>query len=262
MPVPSPLNDAFNSQATRPFNVFVNGGPVCCFQSMEGGSGGEPSLHRAMIMFAGSCEQSRWIVSASNAQQSALSPIVQTPIWCIPEPFFPSKKLDALPPRPSQPLLHYSRTYHAVGSPVFDPMFVMKALHHLDQLHVSIRQLLIDAGDNPPPITNRMLQRDVYICDWLGGQESSSTSGISPPGVSSNATGAPRTQSGREHFPLCVRGAGRPTISGEGGDNILNIGILHVPHDWIRIKDIRANASKNLASLSARLSTVTLLPPE
>ena len=221
-------------------SVFVNGGPICGFQCLEGGEG---QLHRAMILFAGACEQQRWILTSSDQKETIF---IHSPIWCIPESHWPSKKLDTLPPRPSQPLLHYSKNFQAVGSPVFDPYSVMKALHHLDQLQVSIRQLLVDAGDNPPPIANRMLQRDVYICDWLGGGSNDQ----------SNATGAPRTIAGREHFPIGVRGAGRPALSGEG-DNILNIGILHVPHNWVTLTDIADSA------ISAdRLPTFTLLPPD
>jgi len=247
--VPKPIE--YDSAAERIVTTsFINGGPVCSFQCMESGPQQQPSIHRAMIMFAGSCEQPRWILNptASNSPQSKFIP---TPIWSIPESHFPSKKLDTLPPRPSQPLLHYSRSYQAVASPVFDPYYVMKALHHLDHLYLSIRQLLVDAGDNPPPLANRMLQRDVYICDWLGGQESANRGTDN----SSNATGAPRTEAGREHFPVCVRGAGRPTLSGEGGDNILNIGILHVPREWIKLKDTVAGAS-------SKVSTLTLLPPD
>ena len=130
----------------------------------------------------------------------------------------------------------------------------MKALHHLDKVHVSIRHLLLDAGDNPPSIINRMLHRDVYICDWLGGDETE-------PKNSSNEHSnscAPRTAGGREHFPVCVRGAGRPTITGEGGDAILNIGILHVPHNWLSLKDFVTSPSQ----ASDRLPTLTLLPPD
>lgn len=235
---------------------FLNGGPVCSFQCMEGAPQQQPSIHRAMIMHAGSCEQPRWIFNPT-ASSSPQSKFIPTPIWIIPESHFPSKKLDTLPPRPSQPLLHYSRNYQAVASPVFDPYYVMKALHHLDHLYVTIRQLLVDAGDNPPPLANRMLQRDVYICDWLGGQESAKRG----PDNSSNATGVPRTDAGREHFPVCVRGAGRPALSGEGGDNILNIGILHVPHDWVKLKDISAGAAQNDSS-PTKVSTLTLLPPD
>ena len=236
-------------------NVFVNGGPVCSFQCMEGGRG-MPSLHRAMLLFAGSCEQPRWILHTETIPSTQLqASIVQSPIWCIPEQHFPSKKLDTLPPRPSQPLLFYSRNYQAVGSLLFDPYFVMKALHHLDKVQVSIRHLLLDAGDNPPSLINRMLQRDVYICEWLGGDETEPTNSLLEP---SNCSGAPRTVGGREHFPVCVRGAGRPTISGEGGDAILNIGILHVPQNWLRLNDFATCPSQP----SDRLPTLTLLPPD
>jgi hypothetical protein len=242
---------------------FINGGPVCSFQCMESGPQQQPAIHRAMIMFAGSCEQPRWILNPTASAASSLpqqSKFIPSPIWSIPESHFPSKKLDTLPPRPSQPLLHYSRNYQAVGSPAFDPYYVMKALHHLDYLYVSIRQLLVDSGDNnPPPISNRMLQRDVYICDWLGGEEIGKRGGLD----ASNVTGAPRTEAGREHFPVSVRGAGQPNVSGEGADNVLNIGILHVPRDWIKLKNIGVNATKTDESLtSRRVSTLTLLPPD
>lgn len=210
---------------------------------------------KAMILFAGACEQPRWILRAETIPPTLVQRnIVQSPIWCIPESHFPSKKLDTLPPRPSQPVLFYSRNYQAVGSLLFDPYFVMKALHHLDKVHVSIRHLLLDAGDNPPSIINRMLHRDVYICEWLGGDETE-------PKNSSNEQSnscAPRTAEGREHFPVCVRGAGRPTILGEGGDAILNIGILHVPHNWLSLKDFVTSPSQ----ASDRLPTMTLLPPD
>eukprot|EP00986_Skeletonema_menzelii_P000422 scaffold124_cov153-Skeletonema_menzelii.AAC.11 len=252
-PTPVQFDSASEPNTTT---SFLNGGPVCSFQCMECAPQQQPSIHRAMIMFAGSCEQPRWIFNPTSSS-SPQSKFIPTPIWSIPESHFPSKKLDTLPPRPSQPLLHYSRNYQAVASPVFDPYYVMKALHHLDHLYVTIRQLLVDAGDNPPPVANRMLQRDVYICDWLGGQESAKRG----PDNSSNATGAPRTEAGREHFPVCVRGAGRPALSGEGGDNVLNIGILHVPHDWVKLKDIGAGAAKTDSS-PTKVSTLTLLPPD
>lgn len=208
-------------------------------------------------MFAGLCEQPRWILNAISSSNLPQSKFIPAPIWSIPESHFPSKKLDTLPPRPSQPLLHYSRNFRAVCSPVFDPYYVMKALHHLDHLYVSIRQVLVDAGDSVP--ANRMLQRDVYICDWLGGQESGKR-GIDN---TSNATGAPMSEAGREHFPVCVREAGRPTLSGEGSDNVLNIGILHIPLDWVKLKDIGSVAVKNDSSQNlCRVSTLTLLPPD
>lgn len=194
---------------------FTNGGPVVGFQAFEGGG----SLHRAMLLFAGSCEQTRWIFIPTTDAATEVQAYVQSPVWSFPESFYPSKKLDTLPPRPSQPLLHYSRNYQAVGSPSFDPVYVMKAIHHLDQLQSSIHKQLIEFGESPPPIVNRMMQRDVYICEWLGGTEQNTADKQ----VGPNQSGAPRTMPGREHFPVCVRGAGRPTVSGEGGDNVLNV---------------------------------------
>jgi len=256
MSTPAQSDDTPDGQATS--HMFVNGGPICSFQCLEGGEQGMPSLHRAMLLFAGACEQPRWILNSETLSPTQTqAKFAQSPIWCMPEIHFPSKKLDTLPPRQSQPLLHYSRNYQAVGSPVFDPYFVMKALHHLEKLQVAIRQVLVDAGDNPPPILTRMIQRDVYICEWLGEHETATRSSPNDP---SNATGAPRTIAGREHFPICVRGAGRPALSGEGEDNILNIGILHVPHNWLKLKDIGMNAAKDLSM--ARLPTLTLLPPD
>ena len=252
MSPPTPINVDWERNVTT---SFINGGPVCSFQCMESAPNQQASIHRAMIMFAGSCEQPRWILNhtLSNAPTSKCIP---NPIWSIPESHFPSKKLDTLPPRPSQPLLHYSRNYQSVMSSTFDPYYVMKALHHLDHLYVSIQQLLLDAGDNPPPLSNRMLQRDVYICDWLGEQESTKSS----PNNVLNVTGAPRTEAGREHFPVCVKGAGRPTLSGDGGDNVLNIGILHVPCNWIKLRDTDAGYLANESS-PIQVSTLTLLPP-
>ncbi len=255
MSTPAQLDETLKQ--TNASSVFVNGGPVCSFQCMEGGHKMfMPSLHRAMILFAGKCEQPRWILHAETMQSiQHQTNVIQNPIWCIPESHFPSKKLDTLPPRPSQPLFFYSRNYQAVGSLLFDPFFVMKALHHLEKVQVTIRHMLLNAGENPPPMINRMLQRDVYICDWLGCDETEpKNSSIEQ----SNRSYAPRTLEGREHFPVCVRGAGRPTISGEAGGAILNIGILHVPHNWMTLKDYATSPSQP----SDRLPTLTLLPPD
>ena len=236
---------------------FVNGGPIVVCQAFERdiGPNNMPSLHRAMLLFAGSCEQTRWLLKSTiSPENMEMQSIIQTPVWPFPESFYPSRKLDTLPPRPSQPLIHYSRNYQAVGSPFFDPMFVMKALHRLDQLHASIRQQLVDLGENPPPIINRMLQRDVYICEWLGGSDNAQHHG-------SNKTGAPRSTKGREHFPVGVVGAGRPTISSETGENILNIGILHVPSDWVKLKELESNQQMKHQS-TMKFATLTLLPPD
>lgn len=245
-----------NQEVQQNTTHFVNGGPVVVCQAFERDIGPNmPSLHRAMLLFAGSCEQTRWLrKSTISSENVEMQPIVQTPVWPFPEAFYPSRKLDALPPRPSQPLIHYSRNHQAVGSPFFDPMFVMKALNRLDQLHASIRQQLIDFGENSSPMINRMLQRDVYICEWLGGPETSPEHG-------SNITGAPRSTGNREHFPVGVVGAGRPTISGETGENILNIGVLHVPSGWVKLNELESNPQmKNQSTI--KLATLTLLPPD
>ncbi|KAL3782882.1 hypothetical protein HJC23_006934 [Cyclotella cryptica] len=259
--LPSMPEQSSQGKSDTPQNstYFINGGPIVCFQAFEGGPGQNvPSLHRAMLLFAGSCEQTRWIFKQATPSSSTteMQSFVQSPVWFFPESFYPSKKLDTLPPRPSQPLLHYSRNYQAVGSPLFDPMYVMKALHHLDQLHVSIRQQLVEFGENPSPIVNRMLQRDVYICEWLGGIEA-----VAESRSGSNHSGAPRTTPGREHFPVGVRGAGRPTVSGDGGENILNIGILHVPQEWVRLRELESNPQLKNQS-THKLATLTLLPPD
>lgn len=248
-------SDADQSNTTH----FINGGPIVGVQAFERDlASNEPSLHRAMLLFAGSCEQTRWILNPTISSENAteIHSFVQSPIWSFPESFYPSKKLDTLPPRPSQPLIHYSRNYQAVGSSFFDPMYVMKALHHLDQLHVSIHDQLIEFGEKPAPIANRMLQRDVFICEFLGGTENASNN---RPGV--NLSGAPRTTQGKEHLPVGVIGAGRPTIMGEAGENVLNIGILHIPADCGRLKDLESNPQlKNQPTL--KIPTLTLLPPD
>lgn len=254
--MPEPTQASGDAQQTMAH--FVNGGPIVGFQAFERDiSSNMPSLHRAMLLFAGSCEHTRWILNPTMSTENAaeVQPYIQSPLWSIPESFYPSKKLDSLPPRPSQPLIHYSRNYQAVGSSFFDPYFVMKALHHLDQLHVTIRQQLVDFGENPPPMANRMLQRDVYICDWLGGNDNA-TDRSGP-----NQSGAPRTVQGREHFPVGVVGAGRPNLSGEAGENLLTIGILSIPTEWTRLKDLESNPQlRNQSTL--KLATLTLLPPD
>jgi len=233
-----------------PGRLYVNGGPVCSFQCLEGTAQNAPSLHRAMLLFAGSSEDTRWIM-ANAVTPIQLNSCPQVPMWSIPESFFPSKKMDTLPPRPSQPLLHYSRNFAQVGALTFDPYFVMKALHHYEKIQVNIHQLLIDAcAESVSPIGNRMLQRDVYVCDWIVGSQD-----LGRNAQHSNKSGAPRTVPGREHFPVCVRGGGRPSLSGEAADNSLNIGILHVPHNWTRLCDENKAEKRNLP-------TMTLLPPD
>ena len=61
------------------------------------------------------------------------------------------------------------------------------------------------------------------------------------------------------HAAVFVRGAGRPGLTSEGADNILNIGILHCPHGRVHLRDVM-NAPKTGAT--DRLPTLTLLPPD
>ena len=225
LPIPDPLrlpNVAPPPTATDlniPPGTFVQGAPVCCFQCLEAGPNGEPSpTHRAMLLYV-------------PHQQTAP---VQLPTWWLPEAFFPSKNLDTLPPRLAQPLLTFSRHYSIVGSSTFDPLMVMKALHHLDQLVTLNRKVQQQQQV-------KLLQRDVYICEWL------------------TSDGRPASQPPRgrtEHFPVAVRGAGRSLAEGE--EPMLNIGILHVPTTAV---PLTATSSARSAS-SKNYSTLTLLPPE
>lgn len=200
---------------------FVSGGPVCCFQALEAEEGGRPPVKlRAMLLYTAS-------TATCNAQRDAQ--ILSSPLWCIPESFYPSKKLDTLPPRQAQPLLYFSKYPFNLGGKSFEPIQVIKMLHRLDQLIAANRKI---TGQ-----TAKYLHRDVYVCEWLAPE------GGKPVPISiSNRV---------EYFPVFVPGAGRPMS--EDTENYLNIGILHVP----------ANCS-TLACLATpnRLATLTLLPPE
>jgi len=215
--------------------VFVNGGPVCSFQQLEGGE----SMHRALLLHAPCC------IDATYERTQVQ--VYQPPIWCIPESFFSDKKLDTLPPRPGQPLLHFSRHYqHHLGTiNTFDPLHVMKMLQRLDQLVMSNKQLLAaNNASSQQQAALKVLSRDVYICDWIckDGKRGGS---------------APKSQRGLEHFPVCVRGAGRPTLAEDDNSNLLNIGILYLPHHRVSLADQTGSESE-----SKFLSSITLLPPE
>jgi hypothetical protein len=198
--------------------AFVNGGPVCAFQVIERNSSGQMgTVHRAMLLYIPS-----WHNDAVKPQNNH-TPL--PPIWCLPESFFPSKKMDTLPPRKAQPLLNYTRYYQAVDSCAFDPVKVMQMLHRLDHFIVSNRSLSHGSQQS----VNKLLQRDVYVCHWL-----------MKDGRVTNRNG-PSSQKGIEHFPVFVPNAGRNSSSDE---NVLNIGILHVPED------------------SKVPGTLTLLPPD
>jgi hypothetical protein len=232
LPLPDPLQRPGNSTVSSlPPSVtavavpmgssFVSGGPVCCFQALEAEEGGRPPVKlRAMLLYTGS-------PATCNVQGDAQ--ILSSPLWIIPESFFPSKKLDTLPPRQAQPMLFFSKYPSNLGGKSFEPMQVIKMLNRLDQIITINRKI---TGQ-----TAKCLHRDVYVCEWLapeGGKPN-------PINISSRV----------EYFPVFVSGAGRPMT--EDTENYLNLGILHVP----------ANCS-TLASLAgpSRLATLTLLPPE
>lgn len=236
MPISDPLRpvSSQSSEASISAGSFVNGGPVCCFQSLEGGVSGEPpSMHRAMLLYVPYKQP-----QSSSGSSASLPKISQPPIWCIPESFFPSKKLDSLPPRLAQPLLVFSRHYQVVGSSAFDPLSVMKSLNRLDQLVLAKREATEGTTGSGQQARVKLLQRDVYVCEWTS-QDGKGGS-------------APRVQ--REYFPVCVRGAGRPSLS-EGEENLLGIGILHIPQNNTTLEGSQTTST-------ARLSTLTLLPPE
>lgn len=116
-----------------------------------------------------------------------------------------------------------------VGSVTFDPLVIMKSLHRLDQLTISNRLIFNSHITNAKETPVKLLQRDVYICKWVCQDW--------------KRIQKPNSQLGQEHFAVCVRGAGRSSLS-DGDESFLNIGILHIP------------------SGSTRISTLTLLPPD
>ena len=237
LPLPDPLRiQAVHNPVVGATGTFVSGGPVCCFQALEGDiEGGAPTKYRAMMLYVSHQQQAQASGQASLEAYEAFQP----PVWCIPESFFPSKKLDALPPRSAQPTLLFSRYPARLGSKSFDPAVVMKALHRLDQLVVANRKATSgsQSGNQAPQV--KLLSRDVYIVEWVS--------------LDGKPVRGPLSPHGMEYFPVLVPGAGRSTLS-DGEANYLNVGILHVPF----------GSSTLTSSLSsgARLSTLTLLPPE
>ncbi|GAX14282.1 ATP-dependent RNA helicase DDX26B [Fistulifera solaris] len=233
LPIPDPLFlriqqpsiQAPNIIQTAPGSCFVNGGPVCTFQSFEVEEGSGAAL-RAMMLYTGSHATMQSLQSNTADPPQCIGP----PLYFIPEAFFPNKKLDTLPPRMAQPFLYFSKVPSNLGSKSFEPTTIIKMLHRLDQLIASNRKLVGQPA--------RLLQRDVYVCEWLG-QE-----GGSPVQVS--------VSSKLEYFPVFCRGAGRPSLS-DDADSALNIGILHVP---LQSSTIASQAGPG------RLATLTLLPPE
>lgn len=209
---------------------FVNAGPIICLQAFEGDETGKPAMQRRAMLLYTASSATNTVVQMPLQLGYEPKAIVSQPLWCIPESFFPSKKLDSLPPRAAQPLLFYSKYPGNLGSKSFEPMQIIKMLHTLDQLTLANRKLMHQPA--------RCLHRDVYICEWL-----------------SPDTGKPiqvSISSHNEYFPVFCRGAGRPTLS-DDADTYLNIGILHAP---MNSSTLASQAGSNC------LATLTLLPPE
>lgn len=239
LPIPDPIKlQAEHLPIVGANGTFVSGGPVCCFQALEGDlDAGQPTKSRAMLLYVPhEASQMAGQPPAINDQEIVFQP----PIWCIPESFFPSKKFDSLPPRPAQPNLLFSRYPSRLGSKSFDAGAIIKMLHRLDQLILANRKIAgpaNSASQNGPQA--KLLHRDTYICEWVSLDGKPAKGPLSPQGM--------------EYFPVLVPGAGRPTLS-EGEVNYFNIGILHVPSGT-------STLASSLTS-GARVSTLTLLPPE
>ena len=86
-------------------------------------------------------------------------------MWCIPESFFSSKKLETLPPRPAQPVLYFTPD----NQKSFDPYAVIKMLSQLELIYESTRMCLEASNQK---FERRVLHRDVFVCEWLGHQGS------------------------------------------------------------------------------------------
>lgn len=253
-PIADPLKNSPTSVDTPPFfndarQLFVNGGPVCSFQTLELESNGEPGhVYKAMLLHV------PYKFPEFNPSSSSTTSTLVTsspPIWCIPEHFFPNKKLDSLPPRSAQPLLNFTRHFQQVIGPnIFDPNSVMKSLNKLDQLTIFNKQHAASNNNNNKSLSStsliRLLQRDVYICNWVNRCD-----------ASSKLSSVPWSKPGFEHYPICVRGAVRPSLTQGNEDNFLNVGILHIPSNQKNVSDLGDNDKE-----APTFSTLTLLPPE
>jgi len=234
LPIPDPLRVPTGYHLVAPDlgippGSFVNGGPICCFQALEAEPNGDiSSTHRAMILYVPF--QQPEVTSKGNY-------VVHPPIWCLPESFFPGKKLESLPPRLAQPLLTYSKNFSVVGSGAFDPNFVIKCLNRLDvvvQQNRKTNPMPAQPGQQTQPLV--LLHRDNYICEWISQDGKAGT--------------PPRTTRGMEYFPVVVRGAGRGLSEVE--EQMLGIGILHIPEGSVSVAQLQGS----------RVSTLSLLPPE
>jgi integrator complex subunit 6 len=236
LPIPDPLRQQPLQSSSKPVlgsnGAFVNGGPICCFQSLEAteAEGGNRPIHRAMLLYV------PHNVGQSVPSSDNVPNVFQPPTWCIPEAFFPSKALDTLPPRPAQPLLTFSYHPKLLGSKSFDAGALMNALQKLDQMLATRSLALQGPGHSQHHV--KTLQRDVYVCEWLS--------------VDGRGGKAPVGIRGLEYFPVLIQGAGK-SLS-EGDESFLNFGILHIPQG--------ASTLACTTSRDARYTTLTLLPPE
>ena len=247
LPLPDPIGIRNPAMMPKPMKTmqglsFIHGGPLVSLQALEpdeveGGHHRAAKPRRAMLLYIGSSSTtvSQTVTPSSSGVSPSTDPkhVLSPPLWCIPEAFFPNKKLDTLPPRKAQPLLFFSRYPANLGSKSFEPLHVMKQLQKLDSLTLSNRK-----GTNS--LQPKCLHRDTYVCEWL-----------SPEGGKQVQVSIPGRQ---EYFPVFCPGAGRPSLGADDGDNYLNIGILHIP----------LNGSSTLSSSTngSRLATLTLLPPD
>lgn len=229
LPVPDPLRlQSSHSPLVGATGTFVNGGPVCSFQALEGDlDTSQPAhRHRALLLYTPH-EQAG--LNDDSRQEATFHP----PMWCIPENHFPKKTLDVLPPRSAQPNLLFSIFPSRLGSKSFEPEQVLRDLSRLDQLVFSNRKHSTQLGT---PI--KLLHRDVYICEWIP--------------TDGNTASGPQIPMSMAYFPVVAPGAARQIADGESA--FLNIGVLHVPSGT-------STLGKNLQS-GVRVSTLTLLPPE
>ena len=90
---------------TKP-GAFVNGGPVCTFSKLDNT---QNTIYRAMLLHVPP-KQVVDHVLASKPCFNFVTPSL-TSTWCIPEAYFPNKKMDVLPPRTAQPLLSYTKNF-------------------------------------------------------------------------------------------------------------------------------------------------------
>ncbi len=260
----SPLVLSSNSNS-NPF-CFMNGGPICSFQCLEmeePNNKKSNNVYRAMMLYVGSAATTTTTVLTNDPSSlrpgttTATTTTLSSPIYCLPESYFPGKTLDTLPPRSAQPKLFYSKYPMNLGMKSFVPLqFMQQQLYRLDQLHIAIHKLKFSQQQHPqlvPPV--RLLHRDVYICEWIdteGDNNNRSSSGKSSSVNPFSASSKGPNTTNIEYYPVLVPGAGRPSLS-DAGENYLNIGILHHPAS--------TNADVHAGGCGP-YTTLTLLPPD